>query len=70
VGVGSNPGDVGSDPRSGIVLVSEDQPPVAHKPPHNFVWQLTDHHLRLVGRYPFTGTAPIDAQPLTGSQPR
>jgi hypothetical protein len=62
--VGANPGSVASDPATGELLVSQNQTYRQHKPTHNFVWQLSGHRLRLVGRYPFTGQGVFAAAPL------
>jgi hypothetical protein len=58
--VGANPGAVLSDPRAGVVLVTEDQGGQS-RPAHQFVWRLHGRHLRLIAAYPFSGY--IAAQP-------
>lgn len=60
---GANPGTVQSDPRTGVVLVTQNQTYRQHHPTYNWVWQLKGHHLRLIARYPFDGELTMSAQP-------
>jgi len=61
--LGANPGIVLSNPRTGVVLVSQDQTYRQHARTHNWVWQLQGHNLRLIASYPFTGYGVLFAQP-------
>jgi hypothetical protein len=60
---GANPGTVSSDPRTGVVLVTQDQTNRPHHPVYNWVWQLQGEHLRPITRFPFDGELTISAQP-------
>ena len=61
--LGANPGTVRSDPRTGELLVTQDQTYRHHRPTHNWVWQLQGRHVRLIASYPFNGYPLISAQP-------
>jgi hypothetical protein len=61
--LGANPGSVLSDPRTGLLLVTQNQTYRQHEPTHSFVWQLDGRHLRLIAKYPFTGEPLLAAQP-------
>ncbi len=61
--LGSNPGTVVTDPRTGLVLVTEDQSQRQHHASYDWVWTFDGRHLQAVGRYPFDGNAVVTAQP-------
>jgi hypothetical protein len=61
--LGANPGTVLSDPRTGEVLVTQDQTYRQDQPTHNWVWQLKGDLLRLIASYPFDGYPVIAALP-------
>lgn len=58
---GADVGFVQSDPRTGLVLVSEDLGGANQSNP-NLVWQLQGHHLRLIASYPLSQVT-FTAQP-------
>jgi hypothetical protein len=61
--LGANPGMVLTDPRNGVVLITQDQTYRQNRPTYNWVWQLHRLHLRPIARYPFTGEGVFAAQP-------
>lgn len=60
---GSNPGTVVADPRTGLVLVSEDQGQEQRHTAYDWVWTFDGHALHNVGRYLFDGNAVVTAEP-------
>jgi hypothetical protein len=61
--LGSNPGTVVTDPRTGLVLVSEDQAQRQQHTTYDWVWTFDGRQLHTVGRYPFEGNAVVTAEP-------
>ena len=61
--LGSNPGTVVTDPRTGLVLVTEDQGQRQHHASYDWVWTFDGRKLHTVGRYPFEGNGVVTAEP-------
>ena len=60
---GSNPGTVAADPRSGLVLVSEDQGQEQRHTTYDWVWTFDGRALHNVGRYPSDANVVATAEP-------